>query len=152
MAIFLFLFSASILLTFANLDEPSREAFQHFFLKNKRVVLAKAVGDLTGRNEQFTVLKVKTRDTLSIEVYQNTDPENASTTFLSRHVFPEKRESQFTFQGNAVSLILMDVNADGSLEIVTSTYDENLVAKVYVLHFNSDHMDFELLDSESLPL
>lgn len=143
--------TASVGITLLNLNDGIRESIRDFILHDQRKILAKAVGDLSGHHDSFTVLKVKTRDSLAIEVYQNFDNGN-KTDFRGRYILPEKRDGYFTFQSNAVSLILMDVNVDGSMEILTSAYDENMVPRMHVLHFYSDRNDFEELGPESVQL
>lgn len=148
-AFFLIMLSVSIGITIVNLNEPLRDSVRDFLLRDQRQILAKAIGDLSGLNETFTVLKVKTKDSLSIEIYQNSENES---TFRGRFILPEKRDGHFTYQGNATNLILMDINADSSLEILTSSYDENLVPRMHVLRFHNDRADFEELGPENLPL
>lgn len=148
---FLILFSVLLGTTIVNLNDSFRERIREFIVQDQRKILAKAIGDLTGLNESFTVLKVKTQDSLSIEVYQNFDGDQ-KTAFRARYILPEKRDGFFTYQGNATNLILMDVNADGSLEILTSTYDENLVPRMHVLRFYNDRLGFEELGPENLKL
>jgi len=150
-AFFLIMLSVSVGISVVNLNEPFREAVRDFLLRDQRQILAKAIGDLSGLNENFTVLKVKTRDSLSIEIYQNSGNENKST-FRGRFILPEKRDGHFTYQGNATNLILMDINADGSLEILTSSYDENLVPRMHVLRFHNDRTDFEELGPMNVQL
>ena len=138
-------------ITVINLNDHLREQIRDLILKDKRKVLAKVIGDLSGKNKSFTILKVKTRDSLAIEVYQNID-NGLKSDFRGRYILPEKRDGHFTYQGNAVSLILMDVNADGSLEILTSAYDENLVPRMHVLRFLNDQSDFEALGPDTVQL
>lgn len=148
---FIALISASVGMTLLNLNESARDTVRDFLFPDQRNVLAKAVGDLSGHHDSFTVLKVKTRDSLAIEVYQNVEG-SSKTDFRARYILPEKRDALFTFHTNAVRLILMDVNVDGSMEILTSAYDENLVPRMHVLHFYNDRNDFEELGPDAVKL
>jgi hypothetical protein len=133
----------SITLSLINLNEDWKENIKNRVLSDKRVILAKATGPLGDPGKEFTVLKVQTRDSLAIEVYQNSE-------FRGRMILPERRDGHFTFHDNAVNLLLMDVNADGTTEIVTSAYDENLVPRVHVLGFDQERSEFYQFGPETL--
>lgn len=148
---FFVIIGLSIGISAINLNDPLRERIRDFLIQDRRQILAKAIGDLSGKNELFTILKVKTRDSLSLEIYEN-DETNAKSEFRGRHILPEKRDGHFTFHGNAINLLLMDVNGDGAFEILTSTYDENLVPRMHVLRFHNDLSAFEELGPEVINL
>lgn len=151
-SVFLILASVFLGITLVNLNEDFREKVRDFIISDQRKILAKAIGDLTGQStDSFTVLKVQDRDSLAIEVYQNLD-NGKKTDFRARFILPEKREGYFSYQGNAVNLVLMDINADGKMEILTSAYDDNLVPRMHVLHFDNERIDFEELGPDSVQL
>jgi len=151
-SVFLVLASVFLGITVVNLNENFREKVRDFIISDQRKILAKAIGDLTGNStDTFTVLKVQDRDSLAIEVYQNLD-NGKKTNFRARYILPEKREGYFSYQGNAVNLVLMDINVDGKMEILTSAYDDNLVPRMHVLQFDNDRIDFEELGPDSVKL
>lgn len=104
------------------------------FLLQKREVLAKADGYLTA-SSPITVIKVKTADTLSLEIYtrkENTD----ELAFFKRIILPEKRDGYFTFRGNATNLVLTDLDGDGNIDILAPSFDENLIPRLHVYSYD----------------
>jgi hypothetical protein len=139
----------SISLAVINLNEDWKEDIREFLLSDKRVILAKASGDLGGQGKDFTILKVQTRDSLAVEVYQKIEG-SPRLEFRGRMILPEKRDGHFTFHDNAVNLLMMDVNGDGSSEIVTAAYDENLVPRVHILGFDQEKSEFVTFGPDTL--
>ena len=146
-----FLILSSLGIAFLSRTTAPKDYLRDFFWGSHRRSLAKAQGDLNNDGNILTVLKVKTSDTLSLEVYKN-DSETGITKYLSRQVLNEKRDAHFNFQGNAVNLALLDLNHDGKLEIVSPTYDENLVPRLHVYKFDLETEAFYLLGPENLQL
>jgi hypothetical protein len=149
--LFIFLISCSAGVFYIAQTPHLRDRFQNWFFESDRIILAEAHGDLTGQNDYYSIVKVKTKDSLSLEVYE-IGPEASLTKFINRLVLPEKRDGHFNYKGNATNLALIDVDNDGSLEIVAPTYDENLVPRLRVFKFNRESTVFELMSPESFSL
>jgi hypothetical protein len=113
-----------------------RETVRMLFVYPERTVLAKADGDLTGKGDRVTVIKVKTFDTLALEVFFFS--ENESSREMKRIVLAEKREGYFNFRGQATNLVLNDLDGDGVLEILAPSFDENLIPRLNVFEFDGD--------------
>ncbi len=118
-----------------------RDWAQLLRLENDRIVLAKIVGDLTGEGETVNVYKVKTPDSLAIEVYFLNALDNAPTE-IRRIVLDEKRDAFFSYRGRSVNLVLEDEDGDGILEIIVPAYDNNLVPRVSVYKFSPETRSF----------
>ena len=139
----------SILLAALNLSEPWRSAIRETLLPNKREILAKARGDLTGTGRRFTVLKVKNQDNINIEVYEN-DPSSGKTFFKARAILPERRDGSFTFKGSATNLLLLNVDNEKGLEIIAPSFDENLVPRLHIYKYNDLTNSLDPLNPDTL--
>jgi hypothetical protein len=105
-------------------------------LGNERTVLATANGDLTGHGDHITAVKVQTADDLSVEIY-SVDQRTQETNLRTRIVLPERRDGAFRFQGQMQRLVLLDLDHDGTLEILAPTFDENLIPRLHIYRYDS---------------
>lgn len=128
-----------------------REMMRTFLINNSRVILAKADADLTGQGFKVSIIKVKTSDSLSLEVFQ-AGADGDKLQFVRRLVLPESRDAFFNFRGNAVNMVVTDVDGDGSLEIVAPTFDENLIPRLNVYKYDPEAKDFFRLGPDSFRL
>jgi hypothetical protein len=129
----------------------SREFIRSVIISNSRTILAKAEADLTGHGMRVAVIKVRTADSLALEVFEN-DGDSQKLRFVKRIVLPEKRDAYFNFRGNATNLVVTDVDSDGQLEIVSPTFDENLVPRLNVYKYDPESKDFIRLGPETYKL
>ncbi|GIL18814.1 MAG: hypothetical protein BroJett040_25650 [Oligoflexia bacterium] len=146
---FLSLILVSLGLASINLIPSWREKIHALFLHEQRVVLAKAAGDITGKGDQYSFVKVQTADTISIEAYE-VSPKDGKVVFKSRTILPEKRDGYFTYKGNATNLALIDIDSDGTLEILAPSYDENLVPRLHVYKYDITSGAFEMLGPDHI--
>lgn len=145
----------AVLLTVVATVPSFRQYFRDYFLSDKRTVLARADGLLEsatgGPDDQVSVVKVQTMDTLSLEIYTKTAASN-QLVFQKRIVLPEHRDGYFTFRGNATNLVLSDVDGDGHSEIIAPTFDENLVPRLNIYKYVPQSQSFVRLGPESMGL
>lgn len=114
-----------------------------------REVLAKARGDLTGKGDVISVIKVRTEEGLRVEVYErNQDSDNEK--LLASLLLEERRDAHFNIRGQATNLALVDLDGDGLLEIVAPAYDENLIPRLHVYHFDPNSRSFTLMGPDSV--
>lgn len=149
--LFAFLMTGSLFFSVINFNEDWRETFHSIFLEDFREVLAQARGDLLGDGKIFLVVKVKTKSTLSIEVFE---PDLNTHDFIlkTKATLPEKRDGHMIYHENSTNLLLLDVNQDGALEIVAPTYDENLIPRVRVYKLNRDSNSLDLLNQSDIKI
>lgn len=126
----------------------SREFVRSQIIQNSRKILAKADGDITGHGFNVSVIKVQTADTLSLEIFKLNIETNESK-FLKRIILNEKRDAYFQYRGNAANLVISDIDRDGNLEILSPTFDDNLIPRLNVFKFDQDRNDFIKLGPES---
>lgn len=118
-----------------------RNKIKDTFVSSERNVIAKVSGSLTAQGPRITVLKIKSKGGLSLEVYSVDDVNEMH--LLSRLPLFETRDGYFLLQGNATNLALTDVDKDGSLEIVAPTYDEQMVPRLNIFKYNPDTKSFD---------
>lgn len=118
-----------------------RAKAKNIFSKSEREVIAKVSGKLGPEGPAVTVLKIKERSALSLEVF--TQNEEGSLIPLSKIPLFEAKDGHFLLQGNATNLALTDVDKDGFLEIVAPTYDEQMVPRLNIFKFNFTTKSFD---------
>lgn len=136
----------ALLVTTVAVTPRWRQNVRDLLLPEQRQILAKISGDLTGQGLHVTILKIQTREHIVLEVYNVENPE-ADASLMTRLVLPEKRDGYFELKGNATNLGLVDVNGNGTLEIVAPTFDEQMVARLNIYEFNTDTRSFERMNA-----
>lgn len=116
-----------------------------------RTILAKAEGDISGKGDQIVIIKVKTPDSLSLEIYAKA-PGKDETVFQKRLVLPEKRDGYFTYRGQETNLVMADIDHDGTLEILAPAFDENLIPRLNVFKYDPSTQSYLRMGADSLNL
>lgn len=124
-----------------------RERVRTAVLKPYRQVLAKVVGDLTGKGENVSVIKVKTETGLLVEVYKMVD-EHTERLISTRRI-EERRDAFMNIRGEATNLALVDLDNDGILEILAPAYDENLVPRLHVFKYDPLSNEFVIMGPDN---
>lgn len=120
---------------------PLRNRIKASFILSDRDVIAKVSGSLSSKGPQITVLKIKNKNTINIEVFAVDEDEGLS--LMTKLPLYETRDGHFLLQGNATNLALTDVDKDGVLEIVAPTYDEQMVPRLNIFKYNLDSNSFD---------
>lgn len=133
---------------FSALHPDVRTRARALLLKDFRTIVSTANADLIGDGSSFTVVKVKSRDSLFLEIYSSTimDKEGAgegTNRLVGRIEMPDKRDGYFNFNGQATNLAIDDINGDGRPEIIAPSFDQNLVGHLNVFQYNPDAKSFE---------
>lgn len=121
-----------------------RQTVRDLFTPEQRILLAKVSGDLTGQGFHVTVLKIQTRDSLVLEIYSTENPEQSH--LMTKITLPERRDAYFQLKGNATNLSLVDVDNDGTLEIIAPAFDDQMIARLNIYKFNSDNRTFDRMN------
>lgn len=106
-----------------------------------RDVIAKVSGQLGPDGPKVMVLKIKSKNNLSLEVFATDTPEGM--TLLAKIPLYETRDGYFLLQGNATNLALTDVDKDGTVEIVAPTYDDQMVPRLNIFRYNPATKSFD---------
>lgn len=143
---------AMVLLTVAIV--PSlRNSVKEIFSSSERIILAKVSGNITAEGPRVTVLKIRSKDTLILEVYSD-DPGQENTLIAKIPLF-ETKDAYFVVNGNATNLALTDVDKDEILEIVAPTYNEQMVPRLNIFKYNRASKSFDRVnapeENESAP-
>lgn len=111
-----------------------------FFLEDREII-AKVSGRISSSGPRVTVLKIKSKDGLSLEIYDMDGPEGM--TLITKIPLAESRDGYFALQGNATNLALTDVDRDGAMEIVAPTYDDQMVPRLNIFKYNPNTKNFD---------
>jgi hypothetical protein len=141
----------SLLLIAMTFIPATHELVRNLIISQSRQVLAKAEADLPQGGGKIAVIKVKTADTLAIEIFES-DSEGKNLNFVKRMVLPEIRDAYFNFHDQATNLAIGDIDNDGHLEILAPTYDENLVPRLNVYKYDANLKNLERLGPENFNL
>lgn len=94
-------------------------------------------------DHQYTVLKIKTAQSIEIEIYEK---EKSSNQQILKQKFNlnDDSEAYLMINSSALNLSLIDVNKDGFLDIVAPTVDKFGNSRLNVFVYNSDIDQFTL--------
>ena len=106
-----------------------------------RTIVSTAQGDLSGTGSLYTVAKVRTRDNIYLEIFENIV--NEAPRLVERIELADTRDAFFNFNGQATNLAIDDVDGDGRSEILAPTFDRNLVGHLNVFQYNDATRDFQ---------
>jgi hypothetical protein len=121
----------------AAIHPEARTGIRDSILTDYRVLVSSAKADLSGKGEsEYTIAKIKTRNSLFLEIYQN--EKDGKTTLVQKIEMPDARDGYFNFNGSATNLALADVDQDGALEILAPSFDRDLVGRLNIFRFNAD--------------
>jgi hypothetical protein len=128
------------------LDSDLRSNVRSLMRPSYRVILAVATADLTGPGSRNQVLKVKTGDGLFVEVYgMKSGKFGPQQQLLASAKLPDKKDGYFTFNGEVTNLAVDDVDNDKKLEILATSFDNDLVAHLNVYRFDPNDTELELV-------
>ncbi len=144
------LFSLVLVLTAVAVIPNWHLPVKSFFHTENRKILSVLEGALTGPGTKYKIFKIKTASSIRIEIYQL--QEGRTGQMLTSIDLPESRDGYFQLKGNLTNFALIDVNKDDLPEILLSTYDDNLVPRLYALHFDQATKRIEILDKNKIDL
>jgi hypothetical protein len=112
-------------------------------MKDFRMVVstATAQGDLLGDGSKVTVAKIKTRDSLLLEVYQALA--DGTERLVERIELPHRKDGFFNFNGKATNLVIEDIDGDGRPEILAPGFDQNMVGHLNIYRYNQSEGSFQ---------
>lgn len=125
----------------AALHPTLRSEIRGSLAKDYRSVISSAYGDLLGNGTKFTVIKVKTRDSLLLEIYEAVS--GGTNHLVSRIEMADSKDGYFNFNGQATNLAIDDVDGDGKPEIIAPSFDQNLVGHLNIYQYNDSSKGFE---------
>ena len=118
-----------------------RSKIRHVVARDYRSVLSTVHGDLLGDGTDLTVVKVKTRDSMFLEIYSSLA--DGRTHLVSKLEMADKKDGYFSFNGQAANLALEDVHGEGRLAIIAPSFDQNLVGHLNIFRYNQSSKDLQ---------
>ena len=134
---FVALFAASLLCA---LHPDVRSQVRNSILSDYRMVVSSAKGDLLSDGTAFSIMKIKTRTDLFLEVYRTADGKHE---LVEKIHMPEQRDGYFSFNGEATNLAVSDIDGDGRPEILVPSFDRDLVGHLNVFRFDPGAKNFQ---------
>ena len=122
-----------------------RNAVKDALIPNERIILAKVSGSISPDGPRVTILKIRTKDALTLEIYSD-EPESENS-LLARVPLFENRDGYFVVNGNATNLALTDVDQDGTMEIVAPTYNDQMVPRLNIFKYNRASKNFDRVNA-----
>lgn len=119
-----------------------REKVKAVVLKDHREILAKVTGIVSTDGLQVTVLKIKNKNGLSLEVYDSTN-----MTLIEKISLEEMHDGYVSIKGNATNLALSDIDKDGVMEIVTPSFNEQMIPRLNIFKLNPGSRSFDKINS-----
>lgn len=136
---------AATLFTIAVALTPEwRVRWQAWLLPETRDLLATVTGDLLNNGVQMKVLKFATGRGLIVEVHAPNE-DQASFSLVDRIFIPDRHDGYVTLNAQPTRLAIVDVDNDGSPEILAPSFDEKLVAHLNTLRLNPESKRLELV-------
>lgn len=125
----------------ASMHPSARSHMRGLLTQDHRTIVSTATGKLGGSSTEFTVVKVKSRNALSLEVYEN--KADGSSRLVEKIEMPDKKDGYFNFNGQATNLAIADIDSDGKPEILAPSFDQNLVGRINIYQYNAEANSFQ---------
>ena len=145
----LFLISAYV--NFVFLYQPSRgkKWLSKIYKKSIRQTLQKVDGPLGGIDMNIRVIKLKKRGKIYLEFLSRQADESYS--FINSVQLKGSREAYFEYWEDMQSLLLLDDDGDGILDVIAPTFDKFLRPQINLVAYNPETLKFELKSLSGYP-
>ena len=100
-------------------------------------------GPLNSSGMDIRVLKIKQADKIFLEFLSKR--ENNSYWLINSIELEGSREAYFDYWGEPSSLLLLDENGDGFLEVMAPAFDQFFKPRINLASYNKDTQKFELI-------
>jgi hypothetical protein len=135
------LFTTALTLAVVSLNREWSKSIHDSIFDTKRTLLSTAVGDVLGDGTPIQVIKVKTGDQLSIEVYA--PGIRGSRILVDRIPLEQEQDGYFTFNGELVGIAVDDIEGDKKAEILAPAFDQQLTAHLNVFKYDTTSKSFQ---------
>lgn len=119
-----------------------RERVQAAVASSGREVLATVEGDVLNDGSTAKVIKYRGHDGIFVEVLAV--DANGATKPIDRILLSDKHDGLFNYAGHVTRLAIADVDSDGKMELLSPTFDNQLVPHLNVFRYNPELKRFEL--------
>ena len=104
-------------------------------------ILSVAHGDLMNDGSLVKVIKFKTAEGIVLEFYTDVQS-NGHRSLISRVEIPHAQDGFFDHRGQAVQLAVVDLDGDGTMELLSPTFDGQLLAWLNPYHYSKAEKAF----------
>ncbi|NQZ01607.1 MAG: hypothetical protein HRT45_13170 [Bdellovibrionales bacterium] len=112
-----------------------RNHFRSKYFRPNRKVLSIVTGNLLNDGQIVKAVKYKTVTGVVIEILGS--GQNGARSLIDTITIPGEHDGFFNFRGgNATQLAVIDVDDDGSFELMAPTFDDQLVAHLNIYKYN----------------
>ncbi len=127
---------AALIVSALALSPEWRVRWQALIRPEKKDLLATVTGDLLNAGADLKVLKFATGRGLIVEVHEPSNDPNSPFKLVDRIFIPDRHDGFFTLNNQPTRLAIVDVDNDGTLEILAPSFDDKLVP-----HLNTLRLD-----------
>ena len=146
---FLLLFSFFINFIFIIRPLKIKNSLSQIYKKSYRQTLSRVEGPLTEIGLDIRVLKIKRGDKIFLEFLSK--KANDSYWLINSIELIGSREAYFDYWGEPSSLLLLDDDGDGLLDVVAPTFDKFFRPHINLAVYNKEIGKFELKKREYYP-
>ena len=146
---FLVLFSVFVNFMFISYPFKVTNWLDKAHKKKSRQTLSRAEGPLTEIGIDIRVLKIKQGNKIYLE-FLSKKPNN-SYWFINSIELKGSREAYFDYHGEPGSILLVDANRDGLLDVIAPTFDKFFWPHKNLVVYNEETEKFELNEPEPYP-
>ena len=104
-------------------------------------VLSVVHGDLMNDGSLVKVIKFKTAEGIVLEFYTDVRS-NGARNLISRVEIPRAQDGFFDHRGQAVQLAVVDLDGDGTMELLSPTFDGQLLAWLNPYRYSKEEKAF----------
>ena len=122
------------------LFSPAKVVVQKKVLSQKWNMLSVVHGDLMHNGSSIKVVKFETSDGIMLEFYSA--GQNGVRQIINRVEIPNARDGFFNHRGQAVQLAVVDLDGDGTMELVSPTFNNNMLARLNPYHYSEKEKAF----------
>jgi hypothetical protein len=117
----------------AALHPDARSGIRDTVLSDYRMIVSTTKADLANDGIEYTIVKVKTRDGLLLEIYR---PEaDGQISLAERVVLADSKDGIFKIKRQATKHMVSDIDQDGKAEILAPSFDRDLVGRLNIFKF-----------------
>ena len=147
--VFLILLSFFINFVFVTQPLKIKRGLSQIYKKSLRKTLSRVEGPLIEIGMDIRVLKVKQGDKIYLEFLSK--KANNSYWFINSVELKGSREAYFDYHGDTSSLLLVDADKDGLLDVIAPTFDRFFWPYRNLVVYNKEAKKFELKRQSSYP-
>ena len=138
--ILIFVFATLNISSVIVLFSPGKEWVRSQILSEQKEVLSIVHGDLMHNGSSVKAVKFKTVTGIVLEFYS--EVQSGSRYLISRVEIPNAQDGFFDHRGQAIQLAVVDLDGDGTMELLSPTFDDMMLARLNPYHYSPEQKAF----------